>query len=345
MKSEIIDADGHVTETWEQLAQYLEEPYRRRPPMPPYFPQDGWDRRLRGTLGQSATDAKSWIDALDRGGMTSSVLYPTLGLFMTFVHDPEWAVVLCRAYNTLLHEEFTGRSDRLYGVALLSPQDPVEAAAELRRCVTRYHFVGGMLPADGHSLLGHARFDPIYAEAERLGVPIAFHASGTDLSIVGGVEPYPKFIQAHTMSHISGQMRQLTSTVFEGVPERFPTLRLVYLEAGAGWVPYFVQRMDEEFEKRGHIEARGLGRRPSEHVRSGRIYFSCEGEEILLPQAIAYLGAGQLLYASDFPHWDHSYPGSLKELTDRSDLTDDQKQKILSENPRRLYGLPPSGAR
>jgi predicted TIM-barrel fold metal-dependent hydrolase len=338
MKFEVIDADGHVTESWEQLAKYLDEPYRRRPAMPPLFPQDGWDRRLSGTIGDWAGDAKSWLDACDSGGMAMAVLYPTLGLFMTFLRDPEWAVAGCRAYNTLLFKEFTSQSPRLRGVALLPPHDPAAAAAELTRAVNELGFVGAMLPADGYYLLGHRRFDPIYAEAQRLGVPVAFHASGTDLSNLG-TEPFPKFIQAHTVSHISGQMRQMVSTIFDGVPARFPDLKLAYLEAGAGWIPYFVQRMDEEYEKRGHVEAKALPKKPSEYVRGGNIYVSCEAYEVLLPQAIDYLGASQILYASDFPHWDHSYPGSLKELIDRPDVTEDQKRQILSANPRRLYGI------
>ena len=68
MKFEIIDGDGHVTETWEQIARYLEEPYRRRPLLSPLFPQDAWDRRLIGTKGNWAGDGKSWLEALDSGG-------------------------------------------------------------------------------------------------------------------------------------------------------------------------------------------------------------------------------------------------------------------------------------
>lgn len=338
MAHDIVDADGHVTETWEQIARYLDEPYRRRPLLTPFFPQDAWDRRLLGTAGDWAGDAKGWLEALDQGGLALSVLYPTLGLFMTFLRDAEWAVVLTRAYNQMLHEEFTKQSPRLKGVALLTPQDPTAAAAELRRCVTEYGFVGGMLPADGYHLLGHRRFDPIYAEAQALGVPLAIHGTGTDWTL-WGPEPFPKFIQAHTCSHAFAQMRQITSMIFEGVPERFPRLTLAYLEAGAGWVPYWVQRMDEEFEKRGHVEARELPRKPSDYVRSGRIYFSLEADEPLLPQALAWVGAGQFLYASDFPHWDHSYPRSAKELAERDDVTEDQKRKIFSENPRRFYQL------
>ena len=69
MSFEIIDADGHVTETWEQIARHLDEPYRKRPLHTPFFPQDGWDRRLIGTKGNWAGDGKSWTEALDAGGM------------------------------------------------------------------------------------------------------------------------------------------------------------------------------------------------------------------------------------------------------------------------------------
>ena len=115
----LVDADGHVTETWEQIARHLDEPYRKRPLLTPLFPQDGWDRRLIGTKGNWAGDGKSWLEALDAGGMAMAVLYPTLGLFMPFLRDPEWAVALSRAYNTMLYKELTSQSARLKGVALL----------------------------------------------------------------------------------------------------------------------------------------------------------------------------------------------------------------------------------
>lgn len=338
MPYEVIDADGHVTETWEQVARHLDEPYRRRPLQTPFFPQDGWDRRLMGTRGHWAGDARSWEEALDTGGMSISVLYPTLGLFLPFLRDAEWAVALARAYNTMLYKELTSQSTRLEGVALLPLQDPQAAARELERTVSEQGFVGGMLSADGYYLLGHSRFDPIYATAERLGVPLGVHASGTDMGTAGS-EPFPRFIQAHTCSHALAQMRQFTSMIFDGVPVRFPRLTLAFLEAGSGWVPYFLQRMDEEWEKRGHVEAKLLTEPPTSLVRQRPIYFSCEADEPLLPQAVAWVGDERIFYASDFPHWDHSYPKSVKELGDRADLTEAQKRAILADNARRFYKL------
>ena len=79
----VLDADGHVTETTEQVAKYLDEPYRRRPLTFPFYPWDGWDRRLLGALGDFAGTAEAWLRALDRGGVEQTVLYPTLGLFMS----------------------------------------------------------------------------------------------------------------------------------------------------------------------------------------------------------------------------------------------------------------------
>ena len=336
MSFEIVDADGHVTETWEQIARHLDEPYRKRPLLTPLFPQDGWDRRLIGTKGNWAGDGKSWTEALEAGGMAMAVLYPTLGLFLPFLRDAEWAVALARAYNTMLYKDLTSQNPRLRGVALLPLQDPAASARELERCVGELGFVGGMLSADSYYLLGHGRFDPIYATAQRLRVPITVHAAGTDMNAVGH-EPFPKFIQAHTVSHAFAQLRQITSMMFEAVPVRFPDLALAYLEAGSGWIPYFLQRMDEEYEKRGHAEAKLLTASPTEIVRSHSIYFSCEADEPLLPQAIAYVGADRIMYASDFPHWDHSYPKSVKELVGRTDVSDEDKRKVLAGNARKLY--------
>jgi predicted TIM-barrel fold metal-dependent hydrolase len=336
--SAVIDADGHVTETNEQVAKYLEEPYRQRPLAFPLYPWDGWDRRLLGRLGDWAGDAATWLRALDQGGVEVAVLYPTLGLFMSFLKDRDWAVALCRAYNSLLAEEFVQVSPRLKAVALLPIQDPEAAAVELRRAVRDLGFVGGMLAADGSHLLGDARFTPIYAEAQRLDVMLAVHASGSHLG-GAGVDLFPRFIQAHTVSHPFGQMRQLTSIVFEGIPERFPGLRLAFLEAGCGWVPYWMERMDDEYAKRGQTEAPALKKKPSDYVGGGTLYFSCEADEWLLPQAVRLVGESQIVYASDFPHWDHDYPASVEEIRNRGDLTDPQRQKLLGDNARRLYRL------
>jgi uncharacterized protein len=333
----IFDADGHITETTEQVAKYLDDPYRQRSATYGLYTGDGWDRRMINTLGDWGGDAKSWLAALDRGGVEETVLYPTLGLFMSFVRDRVWQVQLCRAYNRMLHEEFIKASPRLHAVALLPVLDPEAAARELQTAVTQYGCVGAMVPADGGHLLGDRKFDPIWETAQSLNVMVGLHASGSHLG-GNGVEGFPSFIQTHTVSHAFGQMRQLTSTIFEGVPERFPNLRIAYLEAGCGWAPYWAERMDDEYAKRAP-EAPALKKKPSDYIRSGNIFFSCEADEWMMPQAMKLIGDGAIVWASDFPHWDHSYPQSIDDIRERGDLTDAQKGKILNDNGRRLYGL------
>ncbi|GIX46213.1 MAG: hypothetical protein KatS3mg131_0424 [Candidatus Tectimicrobiota bacterium] len=205
--------------------------------------------------------------------------------------------------------------------------------------MTELRLVAAMLAADGgHPLLGQRCYWPLYEEAERLGCPLAVHASGSHLG-GAGVERFPRFIQAHTVSHPFGIMRQLTSIVFEGVPERFPNLRLAFLEAGVTWVPFWMDRMDEEYEKRGAAEAPALSRKPSEVIRGGTVYFSLEAGETLLGPTLAVVGEDQVVYASDYPHWDCEYPASIAQLQRRPDVTEAQKAKLLADNACRLYGL------
>jgi predicted TIM-barrel fold metal-dependent hydrolase len=220
----IIDADGHVREADKELMEYVEAPYRRASSRD-FFPSDGWDRHLQGRLLINVPDASAWLEGMAQGGMDMAVLFPTLGLFLSFIHDPDVAVAVSRAYNSYVTEHYCQRDARLRAVALLPLQDVDEAVKELRRAVTELGMVGAMLAADGsHPLLGHQCYWPLYAEAQRLGCPLAIHASGSHLG-GAGVDLFPRFVQAHTVSHPFGIMRQLTSTVFEGIPERFPQLR------------------------------------------------------------------------------------------------------------------------
>src|SRR5262249_21273147 len=177
----VNDADGHITESTEQLRPYLEGKLGERGAWAgrrSYYPEDGWDRSMGGTLGSSVNDAKSWLRIMDEGGMETVVLYPTGGRAIGWVREPEFAVALCRAYNNFVRQEFLTVSRRLGAVALLPFQDVPEAVKELRRAVTELGMSGAFAPAVGLRLpLGHLQFHPIYAEAERLGAMVACHAT------------------------------------------------------------------------------------------------------------------------------------------------------------------------
>jgi predicted TIM-barrel fold metal-dependent hydrolase len=132
---------------------------------------------------------------------------------------------------------------------------------------------------------------------------------------------------------------QFTSMIFQGVPVRFPGLRLAFLEIGCTWLPYWLDRMDEHWEKRGKIETPALTRLPSQCVREQPIYFSYEPEEKLLPETIRYVGESHFVYATDIPHWDAEFPDNLHSIQNRQDISDEAKQKLLYGNAKMLYGL------
>ena len=331
-----IDADGHVRDDEEQIRAYIEPPYDRRARLGG-GPRDGYDNTLGGTLGTRPVDAKVWLNAMDRGGLDTAVLYPTGGLSLGFIREQDFAVARCRAYNNYLSEEYLKVSPRFKGVALLPVQDPLEAALELRRCVDDLGMVGGMLP-DGPYLLGKPVYDPIYQEAQRLGTMLAVHAGGR---LNGGIDEFlfDRFVQVHSLGHAFSQMKQFTSIIFEGVPEKFPGVRLAFLEAGCGWLTYLLDRMDERYHLRGEVDALLLTKTPSEYVADGNIYVSCEAEERLLPETLRLLGDDIVVYASDFPHWDADYPANLQHLLGRADLSEEQRVKLTSANAPALYRL------
>lgn len=338
----VIDADGHVTERADQLTPYLQGRHGQRGHWAGHrltYPQDGWDRSLGGRLGSRAADAETWLRAMDEGGMETAVLYPTDGLGIGWVREPDMAAALAQAWNDFFFHEFRSKSPRLLAVALVALQEPEEAARELRRAVRELGAVGVMLPAVGFRLpLGHRSLDPLYEEAQRLGCVVAVHATVRGPHFFGA-DLFDSFIEVHTMSHPVAQLLQMTSMIFEGVPERFPDLKIAFMEAGCTWVPYWANRMDEEFEKRGEVEAPLLKRKPSEYIRGGNIFFPVEDGETLVAPTADFVGHDQLFYASDFPHWDHSYPESLRSIAERPDLADDLKRKILADNAQRMYAL------
>lgn len=341
----VVDADSHIQENREALLKHVDGAARRRFSMDNrpwvYFPRNSWDFSLGGHFGRLGTSAGEYLSLLDHAGVEQAVLYPSMGLSAGFVQEPELAVVLCRAYNSYVSEEYGKVSPRLRPMALLPLQDIAAAAQELRRGVVELGMPGGVLPAHSapaYPLLGDASYFPLYEEAQRLQCALALH---TGASITGGpeIEPFRYMIEAHTLIHPFAQMRQLTSLIFRGVPERFPAIRFACMEAGAGWVPYFAQRLDEEYDKRGAVEAPALTGPPSRFFRNGQIYVHCEAGEAMLPHVVAYLGEDHLVYSGDYPHWDNEFPRNIKVLRDRDDLSETAKQKILRENARRLYRL------
>ena len=334
---EVIDADGHITEEDSQIKAYMEAPYRDRGAV--FYPRDNWDRSLGGTLGRRARDAKSWLDAMDRGGLSTAVLFPTNGLSIGWIREPDYAVALCKGWNNFVSEEFQKVSPRLKGVALVPLQEVSEAVKELRRAVQELGLVGVMLPAVGlRKPLGHQDYWPVYEEAQRLDCMVGVHATVRGPHYFAG-ELFDQFIEVHTISHSFAQMMQMTSIILRGVMEKYPRLRIAFMEAGCSWAPYWMGRLDEEWEKRGRAEAPLCKKRPSEYVKGGQVYLHAEDYEPLVGATARLLGPEVLYYASDWPHWDTEFPENIDRLGNREDIGPEDKRWLLAETAKRLYKL------
>ncbi len=346
----ILDADGHVIERDSEIFEYLEAPYRNTTVLGyPFFPTlDGYNRgALLARLGLYQSyeiTPQVWIDALDKANLESTVLYPTAGLSFNMIQDPQWAIALARAYNNWFTDRYHKISKRLRGMALLPLQDVPAAVKELRRAVTELGMVGVCLPANSAEIgvrraLGHPEFWPIYEEAERLNVPIATHGAP---SMNLGINSFSHFAMTGALEHPIAQMIQITSFVFEGVFDRFKKLRVGFLEAGTGWVPYMIDRLDRYFgmAKNGYREySEHMKTKPSEVFASGRLYFSCEGGEPSLRNLVDRIGHKGLLFASDYPHEsniEHAMR-DVEEMLERDDISEEAKQGIFCDNVERFY--------
>jgi predicted TIM-barrel fold metal-dependent hydrolase len=349
---QILDADGHIIEWDQELYEYLQPPYRGNTALLgyPFFPSlDGYQRGAilarTGIHKSYAINADTWINFLDEVGIATTVLYPTAGLGFGIIQDPDWAVALARAYNDWFTDRYYRVNQRLRAVALVPLQDVSEAVREARRAVNELGMVGLVLPANGGDLglrkpLGHPDFWPLYEEAERLNCPIAIHGAPSQGI---GLDAFTRFAKTQALEHPIAQMIQMTDMIYEGVFERFPRLRVAYLEAGTGWVPYMMDRLDRSYGAWATSQHKEYGdwvkRKPSEYIAGGNIYFSCEGGEESLKYAIERIGDRVLLYASDFPHEVNVERAQheIAELRERDDLSAETKRNILHDNVRRFY--------
>ena len=143
----------------------------------------------------------------------------------------------------------------------------------------------------------------------------------------------------HTIGRPAETIMQFVGLMYGGIPERFPKLRVAFLECGTGWVPYWMERMDEEWEKRGKVETPLCKQKPSEYIIHGNWFFATEPEEEMLPYVIERIGEDKIIFGSDYPHWDSMFPNVVSTIRGRKDISHTARENILEKNPSRLYGF------
>ncbi|MDE0214181.1 MAG: amidohydrolase family protein, partial [Deltaproteobacteria bacterium] len=310
----IIDSDMHIQEPPDIWENYVDAPFKQHAPRVVKVPSSGdfnlhlvngrearhkspslaADARMIGGRRNESPDAvdfarkqgfnpKSQLEAMDIEGLDVAVLFPTACLHIMTIPDmdPLLAEAICRAYNNWLYDFCQEDPARMKGAALLPPHDVSLAVREARRAVKELGFVSAFLRAT--PLPGDTWFslywEPLWAELEDLGAPVGFHEC-TNSGHYPHIERFGRSnrLMRHICSHVTGQMVTMVDIILGGVLERFPGLKVAFLECNCGWTPSWLSRMDTHWEQLGAADAPMLTMKPSEYFMR-QCVVGCEGEE------------------------------------------------------------------
>ncbi|HWM18571.1 MAG TPA: amidohydrolase family protein [Ilumatobacteraceae bacterium] len=291
-----------------------------------------------------AMDPNERLDVLDAENIDIAILYTTVGLLWEAeLEDPELSQAYTRAYNRWICE-FCADSPRLVPTAHLSLTDPVAAAEELERAVGEGAKGAYVAPFNHNGRpLGHPDNNPVFAAAQDLGVPFAIHPTfepqWTKGTRMGSWENVKQLRLLASVQASDGVRHQFTTLFDYGVFDQFPTLKVLVLESGGGWIGYWLDRIDAVY---GHTfigQRVPLDHKPSDYFRE-RVWISCDPDERTIPALAERFGVERFMWASDFPHADHTpeYVDDLDELA--SAFSESDRAKFLGDNARQLFDLP-----
>jgi uncharacterized protein len=348
----VIDADGHGGDLpnwferlpdafkpkWEERTRRIKEHFANLPGVG--VMETKGTAKLDMTKRPGMTDPAARLADMDLEGIDQTIMFPGGAGEEWAGLDPQFAHALCRTLNDARAEFTRHDPKRLMSVAKLPMIDPEAAAAELRRAVTELRMVGMVTPQHiREKNLDHPSFDVVWRTAEELDVAVCVHGGGQAIDQIPiGVDRWNTRLEMHAFTHPVGQMMATMAFTVGGILHRFPKLRVAFLEANTGWLPFWLDRLDEHWEQMPE-QAPIIDRKPSEYFLSGRCFIGADPDEKGVAHTVNELGEDIVVYASDYYHWDCSFPDTVKIVAERGDLSKSAKQKIFDDNARRLYNL------
>lgn len=365
----VVDADGHVYEGNIDLRPRMPEKWRSQAPIRMNDNEGNGRMLLEGRMWSASqglgpgvsgpmtdkargfregmVDPLARLKDMDAEGIDAAILFGTqIALTVNGLMSKELSAVLCHACNDWLMEYCSADPKRLLGVGLIPCQDPQAAVKELEY-LKKAGAVTAMLPTNVYGLnnMGDKMFDPIYECAQAIGMTLSVHPQTGHDGVPGvsgvmgaGSERFRKYVYVHMTAFPFELMIAMMHMIGEGVFDRFPKLKVGFMEGGAGWLPFWAERFDEHIEKLAP-QMPELKRRPSEIIKSKQIVLTCESEETGLDRVFAANGEDTVLYASDYCHWDCHFPYSVKDVVDSKDLSFAQKEKLLGTNAVDFFEL------
>ncbi|HVC32684.1 MAG TPA: amidohydrolase family protein [Chloroflexota bacterium] len=351
----VVDVDVHAHETPTELAPFTEAPWRtavenaarlprRYLDIPCYAPGGGGPLpgaalpSLRGAREEIVWTADQLRRDLDAFAIDAAVIFPDFFLKIAAIPNPDYAAALARSYHRWIAEKWVDRENDLYGVIVAIHQDPDEAVREIERWAGHPRFAAVFLPTcQVYPLWGHRRYYKIFEAAQAADLPVALHSvSGSSWGFPFNVEQFTTAPTGHTASHVFAMMSNVMSFLENGVPVRFPKLRILFCEAGLTWVPFLRLRLDKEFTEQRRVWPY-YDDLPSKWI--DKMYFATQpieepprGQD-LVDLIRIYNGENTTLFASDWPHHDFDHPRAAFDLP----LSDEAKRKIMGTNALRVF--------
>jgi predicted TIM-barrel fold metal-dependent hydrolase len=364
----IISADGHVCEPANCYTDFIDPKYRDRAPRIEEQPDgteafviDGMKKPIAlgfidgagfgvrerqerakkarfSDIRKGAYDGEARLPFMDQDGLAAEIIYASVGMGLCMHRDADFKDACMKAYNRWLQGMCGQAPDRIFGLAQTAVLS-VDAAIEDFTVAKDMGMVGMMMPGDPmHEDYDHSDYDALWECATDLDMPVCFHIL---TSRAGSINSPTR---GHPMNNFLGIIRAVQDVVglmtLGGVFERHPNLKLVLAESDVGWLPHYMYRMDHAAKlNREDGIIRGLSKLPSEYIRSN--VWGTFQDDLTAYHSLELVDYKHLLWASDFPHTDSTWPRSRELISEQaSHLTEEQHQAIFRDNTAQLFNLP-----
>jgi len=364
MDHPVLSADSHITEPPNTYLDHIEARWRDKAPRMVFregigdvFEIDGLPRpipmglvaaagkpaheiRVQGArfeeMHRGGWDPVARLADQVRDGVAAEVIYPTVGMVLCNHPDFDYKKACFDAYNRWIAAYCASAPQRLLGCGQTAMRTPQEGIEDLKS-IAALGLRGVMLP--GHPAVEdyHSKvYDPFWEAAIETGLPLSFHILTTRGDTFGARGPAMNGF----LSIIRGCQDIIGMLVLGGVFERHPDLKVVCVEADAGWVPHFMYRMDHAYKRHRYWLPAGqeLSKLPSEYFREN-VYTTFQDDHVAF-QTADLVNWRRLLWANDFPHSDSTWPDSRQVLAEQTAcLRPEQERAITCDNVAELYGI------
>ena len=367
MALRIISADSHVNPPRDLWTSRAPAKLKDRAPRVESTPQgDVWivDSEVKGAIGLDAMagrkyedfkvaglsykdmrpgsyDPKARLEDMDQDGVDAEVLYFG-GPVTQYPKDPELRRFIVQSYNDWMAELSKAAPGRLIGLGHVPLADLGEAMDELKRIATLglrgFHM--NPFPDDiGVKPLSDPMYEPLWTLIEEVGLPVSFHIMGPrGMALSRLRDPTPGVKETFIALANISMTELMASLIFTGILQRHPKMRFVIVESGIGWIPYFLERMDQTFQKHRFWTKSIITEKPSTYwYRQGHATF-IEDHTGVAERHRA--GLENIMWSTDYPHSDTTWPRSREVLAAHfQGVPEDERRLVVSENARRLYNL------